>query len=587
MTLTMQIPLASPTFMELSGTSSAFILDGSKSGFLKRRNDTRDQHSATGSESGTPGVVGGSALASSLALKAKAILFHGDMSQTMGNSPASFLDLATNKHGESKKIKKRIPTMKELLEPTTPPKNVVAGRTAKGSGASPQDISRPIRSNTGGQSHSSPASDGGSRRSEASAHSTPRQQQQDQKTPQHEQTFVEEKQTDSSFLSERPLDSVLAAMGAASAASGSMLFSKPAVEERFVKERMKLTRELQNAITSGELAPVSIVSVPPETEHQLTILFTPLSTFRDHIKGIPKKQDGRIYLRLIDFDREPVASIPQFRPLLEGDLGQIPLREIMVRSSLVRSIMELGQNNINFGTMDKGEKRTKTIVIQNRSKEPLLYHIRKSGSIASGDIILGNGKSGVVRGYSRKEVDFIFEPTLSGTFHERLAIENVQDPESGRILSVKAIIRKPKHFSIDTQEVDFGTCCVDVKTASKRITVTNSTKQTRTFEVRVDRHEMMPLSTENFHYGGKIDFTIEDDPAGQAVVTKEMEDEIEILEQKLKIAKRKGHKDKVLKVTARLNVLRKGGVEDKAEQIKLAGMLEGMFNNLSSRFIMN
>ncbi|KAF9353671.1 hypothetical protein BGX34_011443 [Mortierella sp. NVP85] len=563
---------ASPTFMESGGTSNASFLDGTKPSYLKRRNDTRDQYSTTGSESSTPAVVGGSALTSSLALKAKAILFHGAASQPMGNSPAKFLDLATSQRGDVKKIKKRIPTMKELLEPTTPPKNA---KFAKGTSTSHQDSTRPVRSNMTGQNHaSSPVAEGGSRRPEApSAHSTQRQQE---KAPRHEasaQTSTEKNQAENSLLSERSLDSVLAALGATSAAaSGSMLFSKPADEERFVKDRMKLTRELQNAITSGELTPASLVNVPPETEYQLTILFTPSSTFRDHIKGIPKKQDARIFLRLVDFDRETVANNPQFRHLLDNDLGQIPLREIMVRSSLVRSIMDLGQNNINFGTMDKSEKRTKTIVLHNRSKEPLLYHIRKSGSIASGDIVLGNGKSGVVRGYSKKEVDFIFEPSLSGLYHEKLAIENVQDPESSRILSIKANIRKPKHFSIDCQEVDFGPCCVDIKTASKRITVTNSTKQPRTFEVRVDHHEMMPLSTESYHYGGSIEFTIEDDPAGQAVVTKEMEDEIEILEQKLKIAKRKGRQDKVLKVTARLSLLRKGGVEDKTEQSKLTDM---------------
>ncbi|KAG0328401.1 hypothetical protein BGZ99_005416 [Dissophora globulifera] len=553
----------SPSYAESIG-SNATTLDGSKSGFLKRRQDQRDQLSATGSESGTPAVIGGSSLTSSLALKAKAILFHGDTSQTTGNSPANFLDLATNKSREVKKVTKRIPTMKELLEPTSRPK-VIADRPGRSGGGVAQDTNRTSRPNTNGSPSTSAATaDSAQKRSDASATSS--QRQQDQKSVPSDtsvQPSADSNETVHPFLSERSLDGVLTAMEASSTAGGSMLFFKPADEERFVKDRMKLNRELQNAITINELTPASVVSIPPETEHQLIILFTPSSTFRDHIKGIPKKQDGRIFLRLVDFDRETVACHSQFRALLDGDLSQIPLREIMVRSSLVRSIMDLGQNNINFGTMDKGEKRTKTIVIQNRSKEPLLYHIRKSGSIASGDIILGNGKSGVVRGYSKKEVDFIFEPSLSGAYHEKLAIENVQDPDSSRTLSIKANIRKPKHFSIDSQEVDFDTCFVGKKSACRRITVTNSTKQVRTFEVRVDPHEMMPLSTESHHYGGAIEFTLEDDPAGQAVVTKEMEDEIEILEQKLKIAKRKGRQDKVLKVTARLSVLRKGGVEDK------------------------
>ncbi|KAF9205229.1 hypothetical protein BGZ59_000594, partial [Podila verticillata] len=515
---------SSPAF----GDATVVQMDPSKPPtLLTRRQDTRDQLSTTASESGTP--------------------------LTVGSTPAKFLDLATNKPKESKKVMRRIPTMKELLEPT-------------------RSSSTPERS---GKGHTSQDPSSRSPRSQANGPSTgvmidiPKRsdtvvtghRQNDRASQGESAASAETRPESASFLSERPLDTVLTALDANSAAGGTMLFYKPADEEHFVKEKMKLTRELQNAITNGELAPVSVVSVPPETEHQLFVLFTPLSTFRDHIKGIPKKQDARIFLRLVDFDQETVANNPQFRALLDGDVSQIPLREIMVRSSLVRSIMDLGQNNINFGTMDKGEKRTKTIVIQNRSKEPLLYHIRKSGSIASGDIVLGVGKSGVVRGYSKKEVDFIFEPSLSGVYHEKLAIENIQDPDSSRILSVKANIRKPKHFSIDSQEVDFGTCVVGEKSECRRITVTNSTKQTRTFEVRVDPHEMMPLSAE-CHFGGEIDFTMEDDPAGKAVVTKEMEDEIEILEQKLKIAKRKGRADKVLKVTARLSVLRKGGVEE-------------------------
>ncbi|KAF9935756.1 hypothetical protein BGZ67_003136 [Mortierella alpina] len=567
---------ASPALAE-HGQTNGSGADSKKTGASRRHQDHRDHYSATGSESGTPTVIGGAPLVSSLALKAKAILFHGDVSQTVGNAPARFLDLATNTPQGSKKIMKRIPTIKELLNPTVRSKSAASDRPGKNTGPGNHDTSlRSPRSHATTQQNTGVTiAEAGSKRTDV-ASALPHQRQQDQTPGGNDasgQTSADSKKSTHPFLSQRSLDSVLSAMDANTRAGGSALFFKPAEEEIYVKERMKLTRDLQNTITSGELAPVSVVSVPPETEHQLVIMFTPLSTVREHIKGIPKNLDARIFLRLVDFDRETVSNNPQFRALLDGDLHEIPLREILVRSSLVRSIMDLGQNNINFGTMDKGEHRSKTIVIQNRSKEPLLYHIRKSGSIASGDITLSTGKSGIVRGYSKKEVDFIFEPTLSGLYHEKLVVENVQDPDSSRILSVKANIRKPKHFSIDSQEVDFGTCWIGKKTASRRITVTNSTKQTRTFEVRVDPHEMMPLAAES-HYGGEIEFTLEDD-SGQAVVTKEMEDEIEILEQKLKIARRKGREDKVLKVSARLSLLRKGGVEDKADLQKSSDADEG------------
>ena len=104
-------------------------------------------------------------------------------------------------------------------------------------------------------------------------------------------------------------------------------------------------------------------------------------------------------------------------------MGLIPVRELLLRSSLCRSIMELGQRHINFGLLEKNEKRTKTIIIRNNSESPLLYSIRKSGSIASGDLILYDGKMGIIRAYGKKEIDFVFDPTLPGIFHEKLDIQ--------------------------------------------------------------------------------------------------------------------------------------------------------------------
>jgi len=45
--------------------------------------------------------------------------------------------------------------------------------------------------------------------------------------------------------------------------------------------------------------------------------------------------------------------------------------------------MELGHKHINFGNMRKNERREKTLVLKNLSEMPLLYRIRKSGSVAS------------------------------------------------------------------------------------------------------------------------------------------------------------------------------------------------------------
>ena len=101
--------------------------------------------------------------------------------------------------------------------------------------------------------------------------------------------------------------------------------------------------------------------------------------------------DARIFIRLKEFDRK--IDHPQFAQLLNENenLQLIPVRELLVRASLCRSIMELGQKNINFGIMEKNQKRTKSIIICNKSEVPLLYNIKKSGSIASGDILINEG----------------------------------------------------------------------------------------------------------------------------------------------------------------------------------------------------
>ncbi|KAF9158461.1 hypothetical protein DFQ26_007629, partial [Actinomortierella ambigua] len=581
-------------------------MDGSK--LNRRLRDQRDHSSNISTEAPTPSLVGSSALVSSLALKAKAILFHGDATQLDGANPARFLDLATDKvKAGPKRVRKKIPTMKELLEPTKRPSSAAShhslgqdrgNRTPQGGGSTPVEGIKSPRSQAtalgggtglvgalfeggGGQgSNSKKGDDSGGNRAlnqQSRASGNANNGTTADSTPRAGEASSLSAAAGVAKGTKSVLSSVLSSLDAATIA-GSPQLSKASDEEAYVKEKMYLARELQSSLTSGELTPVSIVSIPPETEHQLAILFTPQSAYREHVKGIPKKQDARLFFRLVDFDRETVANTPQFRPLLDGDISQIPLREIVVRSSLVRSMMELGQNNINFGTLDKGEKRTKTIVIHNRSKTLLLYHIRKSGSIASGDIALGAGKSGVVRGYSKKEVDFMFEPTLSGLYHEKLQIENVQDKDSSRVLSVKANIRKPKHFTVDVNEVNFGACVAGERAGPQLILVTNSTKQTRIFEVRVDPQELMvpfadasaedgaddKVSSPPPLIGGEMELTLEDEPPGMRVMTKEMEDEIEHLEQKLKIAIRKGRQEKVKKVKERLAELKGIALDEEA-----------------------
>ncbi|CAG8445677.1 3690_t:CDS:10 [Ambispora leptoticha] len=336
------------------------------------------------------------------------------------------------------------------------------------------------------------------------------------------------------------------------------LFPKPSIEEMYVRNQMGIVRELRHRIKDQILVPVKLIEIPPGTERQIIVVFTPNGRLKPLVQGLPRKQDARIFLRLIEFDRD--IEQPQFESLIHGDLSQIPVRELLVRSTLCRSIMVIGQKNINFGVIDKNENRNKTIVIQNRSEVPLLYTIRKSGSIASGDIVFGDGRYGVIRGYGKKEVEFTFDPSLPGAFHEKLIIENIQDRENDQTVYVKANIRKHSIFSIQPSNINFGPCPINKNaTYVQHIVISNIDKQPRTFEVRVDPKELQ------YNYcTGEVQFSIQDDIEGgfqtSGLVSQEMEEEIENLEQKVKIAKRKGREDKVKKLEKKIARLQRGKV---------------------------
>lgn len=71
---------------------------------------------------------------------------------------------------------------------------------------------------------------------------------------------------------------------------------------------------------------------------------------------------------------------------------KIPPRELLVTANLCRSIMDIGQKHINFGVMENLTTKHKTLVISNLSEVPLIYRIKKSGSIASLDLVISKSK---------------------------------------------------------------------------------------------------------------------------------------------------------------------------------------------------
>ncbi|KAI8854040.1 hypothetical protein BC829DRAFT_439515 [Chytridium lagenaria] len=285
------------------------------------------------------------------------------------------------------------------------------------------------------------------------------------------------------------------------------LFSKASSEEKFVKGQLHLRRELENAIMDGRLRPISSFEILPQQSVQVILVMRVNGDNRPNIQSKPRKLDAKIFIRLADFDRS--IQQPQFEQLLQSDLSQIPVRELMIRCSLCRSIMELGQKYINFGSLDKNEPRTKTIVLRNKSEAPLLYAIRKTGSIASGDLIIGEGRSGVIRGHGKKE-----------------------DRNNDQVLSVKANIRNPTKFHLETSSLDFGIYFWDKVVQVEFELIDNSTDPESYANSALSSADSDAMSSRNRKRRPTV------------LLSPDAEEKIESMEQKLKIAERKQKPEK-------------------------------------------
>ncbi|WVQ99833.1 hypothetical protein IAU59_006976 [Kwoniella sp. CBS 9459] len=410
--------------------------------------------------------------------------------------------------------------------------------------------------------------------------------------------------TDPSKLS---VDELLLAIEAHETKKSGMTHTSLDEEEAFVRRTIALRKELQNTIAAGKLVPARTVCVEQRKTRGVVVVMTPNGSIRPHISTRAKRADSRIFIKLAEFDRSLLSESGRGAASINHDPNQaaetlgegltgvstsaekpttpsvenneLPIRDLIIRSSCVRSVLEVQQSSINFGACDKGEVKEKTIVIHNKSDTIGLFRLRTSGSIASGDLKLGLGRYGVISAFGRKEVEnFSFTPSLTGNYQETITVENVLDSWNDQSVAVKAVVRKVPTFKVEPSTLDFG--IVDSASASTAViksdargkskeakakndktswpsaqsfVVTNISKHDRTFVIAIN-----VLSSKSF---AQLSLTRDEKDAGTAL-SKSEEEEVEAILQKLKIARRKGKAEKIQKYEARLAEL---GVLGEAE----------------------
>lgn len=141
--------------------------------------------------------------------------------------------------------------------------------------------------------------------------------------------------------------------------------------------------------------------------------------------------------------------------------------------SEAESVASSLQRHINFGLLNNLHGRCGTFVMSNNCDVALQYQVQKTGSIASDDVVLTNGDAGVLRPYQQRQVPFEFRPSLAGRYLQTLTFVNVQDENDRHLVVVKADIRKPFNFWLQSVELDFGYCLFGHRSRTRRLILKN------------------------------------------------------------------------------------------------------------------
>ncbi|KAG2772702.1 hypothetical protein PC129_g3389 [Phytophthora cactorum] len=337
-------------------------------------------------------------------------------------------------------------------------------------------------------------------------------------------------------------------------------------EEEIVAMVRERTKRLQTLFAEKKLVLLSSnkernVRIPAKSRQRIVAVFSPVTSETAVPKDVAKTrvEKHKIMITLPPGGNKKAVTdggkFDQNKPVWAASKHPFDtrssVRELLLKSRVCRSIMNVNQKNINFGRITTSSKSSKRLVVQNMSATPLVYSVEKTGSISSGFLQIKEGEVGVVKAFGTKEICFQFQPTLAGPFEEKLKIINVQDPENSVSVTIKAKVVKRETFKLlqSGQTISFGKCIVGEKTDEVKIAVRNTSRKKREYVIQLDPSFTVPTLRPTFY------FSVDETPA--TVITqaqeKKLDEELEKLEHKLRIAITKKKTDKIVKLNAKIS----------------------------------
>ena len=226
------------------------------------------------------------------------------------------------------------------------------------------------------------------------------------------------------------------------------------------KKEINRRQDLQKVLSSELLSPLSTLHLAPYQTVRVYVVWMIGAVPRPWMSTKLRSLDAEIQIQLTRYpqhDTTPTTTTTRSSPSPSPASNEpLPPRCLPVQSLVCRSVLDVSQKHIHFGVLTSMERHEKQLVLHNQSEVPLLFALRKTGSIASSDLHFPSHSLGIVRPYGHLELPFIFKPSLAGAFNEPITLDNLQDPTNSQVVQVKAHLRKPLHFWLKHLSLDFG-----------------------------------------------------------------------------------------------------------------------------------
>ena len=238
----------------------------------------------------------------------------------------------------------------------------------------------------------------------------------------------------------------------ASATLSSLLASSsidPDLERQYLKRELNRRRDLQRVIAEQLLTPLDKLHLASFQTVRVYVVWTVGAVPRPWLSTRMRSLDAAIRITLLRYPRPPDS---EDRPPLDPT----PVRFVPLQCMACQSQLDVAQRHIAFGVLTSMAAHERQLQVHNQSEAPLLFAIRKTGSIASGDLLFPSHSMGVVRPYGRLEIPFVFAPSLAGAFAEPISIVNLQDHTQHNTVIIKALIKRPEHFWLRELQFHFG-----------------------------------------------------------------------------------------------------------------------------------